>query len=204
LTAATTLPGASAAPSQPAAPLANGSDTRVTVAVAIPRDAGPGVHDVTLTGRLDNGQARVGRAQLTVRDRQPPRLTGVRVKPRKLRPATRRKPRRGATVSYDLSEAASVVAAVQRCTRLARTKRRGGKRRAGKARGRPAPCVRYRTLRGRLRADGAAGANRLRFNGRLRRRPLRPGRYRLTLVATDAAGNRGKPARAAFLVPRRR
>jgi len=195
LAAATTVPAATAAPSQGSAPLANGSDTRITVAVAIPRDAGPGVHDVTLTGWLDNGQARVGTARLTVRDRQPPKLTALRVKPRQLRPATRRKPRRGANVSFQLSEPAQVAGTVQRCARFAKVRRGGRTRRTNR-------CVRYRTLRGRIAHTGVLGANRLRFNGRLRGRALKRGSYRLTLLATDAAGNRGGPVRTTFKVRR--
>ena len=47
--------------------------------------------------------------------------------------------------------------------------------------------------------------NRLTFPGRLRGRPLKPGRYVLVAVATDAAGNASSRRRAAFRVvtPRR-
>ena len=45
-----------------------------------------------------------------------------------------------------------------------------------------------------------AGANRVRFSGRVRNKPLRPGRYRLTLTATDAAGVSSRPKRLAFEV----
>jgi hypothetical protein len=50
-----------------------------------------------------------------------------------------------------------------------------------------------------------AGAHSLRFAGRLSpKRTLKPGRYRVTAVATDAAGNRGAPRSATFrLLPRR-
>ena len=71
LAAATSLLGVGVAPSIPSAPLSNGSDARVTVPVAIPADAAPGVYEVVLTGRLENGQERRGVAQLTVRARPP-------------------------------------------------------------------------------------------------------------------------------------
>jgi hypothetical protein len=45
-----------------------------------------------------------------------------------------------------------------------------------------------------------AGLNSFRLSGRLRGRRLRPGRYRLVLVAVDAAGNASSPARARFSV----
>ena len=56
------------------------------------------------------------------------------------------------------------------------------------------------TIRGRvvLRADGKAGANSVRY----RARGLRPGRHRLSLVATDAAGNRSAAARVTVRVSR--
>jgi hypothetical protein len=41
------------------------------------------------------------------------------------------------------------------------------------------------------------------FSGRLGRRRLAAGRYRALLSATDAAGNRNRPARLAFRIARR-
>jgi hypothetical protein len=77
---------------------------------------------------------------------------------------------RGTTFRFTLSEAARVSMRIQR-------NRRGR-------------WVRVRTL---LR-DATAGANRVRFAGRVlvrgRARTLRPGRYRVRLQAVDAAGNR--------------
>ncbi len=52
---------------------------------------------------------------------------------------------------------------------------------------------------GTLRRAGRAGRNRLRFYGRLsRRRALRPGAYRLVVVATDSAGQRSARRTASF------
>jgi hypothetical protein len=50
------------------------------------------------------------------------------------------------------------------------------------------------------RADRPAGPNRIRFNGRIRGRALRPGRYLAVLVATDAAGNVSTARRVRFRV----
>jgi hypothetical protein len=52
------------------------------------------------------------------------------------------------------------------------------------------------------RSDVARGAVRLRFSGRIGRRPLKPGRYRARIVATDDAGNRSAPRRADFTIVR--
>ena len=64
---------------------------------------------------------------------------------------------------------------------------------------------RWRRVRRVMRFQSTAGAHRLRFRGRFDlRHPLRPGRYRMTLTARDAAGNVSLPDRARFvLLPRR-
>jgi hypothetical protein len=63
------------------------------------------------------------------------------------------------------------------------------------------PCKRYVRPR-RFAAQAVAGANRKKFSGRIGKRALRPGRYRATLVATDAAGNHSRPKRLAFRIVR--
>jgi hypothetical protein len=193
LTASTTLPGVQVAVSQPAAPLADGSDTRVTVPLTIPRNAGPGVHDVAVTARLDNGEARTGTARLTVRDRQVPVLTGAKAKPKRFRAATRRRPRRGTNVSFRLSEVGQVRIVVERCAKRAR--RKGSRRRTGR-------CLRFKAMKGALTRPAGAGSNSLRFNGRMRGKALKPGPYRLALTPTDTAGNRGATVRARLVVAR--
>jgi hypothetical protein len=215
LTATTGLPGASAAPSVPSAALSNGSDTRVTVPVAIPAGAAAGTYEVALIGRLENGQERRGVAQLTVRARpEPPnvapKVSGLRVKPKAFKPATRRKPRRGADVSYTLSEAASVRVVVERCSKYAkpkgRAKGRGSaaeaaarKKRKVVARGR---CLGFKAMAGAQTKAGKAGANGFRFDGKVGRKALKPGAYRLALTPTDAAGARGDVERAGFAIKR--
>jgi uncharacterized delta-60 repeat protein len=53
-----------------------------------------------------------------------------------------------------------------------------------------------------LKRTAQAGGNRVRFSGRVGRRALRPGRYRATLTAVDAAGKRARPATVAFRILR--
>ena len=218
LTAGTTLPGVGAAPSVPSAPLSNGSDTRVTVPVTIPADAAAGTYDVVLTGRLENGQERRGVAQLTVRarptvaDTTRPALSAATIKPMAFKAATTRKPRRGADVSYTLSEAASVRVAVERCSKYAKPKgkkrtkgRRAAadtaarKRKAAVKRGR---CLRFAVITGAQAKSGKAGANSFRFDGRVGGKSLKAGSHRLALTPTDAAGNRGAAVRVAFAIKR--
>jgi streptogramin lyase len=64
---------------------------------------------------------------------------------------------------------------------------------------------RWRRLRRKLAFQSTTGSHRLRFRGRFDlRHPLKPGLYRMTLRARDAAGNVSTPDRARFrLLPRR-
>jgi streptogramin lyase len=108
--------------------------------------------------------------------------------------------RSGTTFHWALSEPARVTIAIQA--------RRPGRRVDGRCRRptrrnrtRPA-CRRWVTL-GRLSHEGGAGPNSRRFSGRLRRRALRPGRYRAAARAVDAAGNRSALSIARFRVVRR-
>ena len=107
--------------------------------------------------------------------------------------------RRGTTFRFRLSEAARVVFAIQRarpgrrvrgrCVRLTQANRRRPK------------CTRFVATR-RFAVTAAAGLNAKKFSGRIGRRALRPGRYRATLTATDAAGNKSAAKRLNFRVVR--
>jgi hypothetical protein len=44
--------------------------------------------------------------------------------------------------------------------------------------------------------------NSLKFSGRIGRRALRPGSYRATITATDAAGNKSRPKTLSFKIVR--
>jgi hypothetical protein len=61
-------------------------------------------------------------------------------------------------------------------------------------------CTRYVKLKGSFSRASTAGLNSFRFTGRLRGRKLRPGRYRLVMVAIDAAKNKSKPKRVKFRI----
>jgi lysophospholipase L1-like esterase len=112
-------------------------------------------------------------------DRVAPTLRRLRVRPRAFLPTRRRgstAAARGATVSYSLSEPATVRFQVVRVV-------------AGRLR-----------ARGSLTRRGHEGRNSFRFRGRLDGRRLRPGRYRLVARATDRAGNISSPVRAPFVI----
>jgi hypothetical protein len=119
--------------------------------------------------------------------------------------AARRKAPRGTTVSYALTEPASVTFTVQKPVQ---GHRKGAKCVAGKPvkrRGRNTPrkCTFWKALRPSFTRQSQAGANHFKFSGRLtpgRKGALAPGRYRLVGIATDAAGRRSKAIAASFKI----
>jgi len=130
-------------------------------------------------------------------------LARPRLHPRRFR-AARRGPsiavRVGTTITYTLSEAARVTFTVQKYRPLSRVCRR---RLARTTRHRTGTrCRRWISLKGRFAKASAAGPTSVRFRGRLRRRALKPGRYRLVIRARDASGNVTRPRRPAFRIVR--
>jgi hypothetical protein len=64
---------------------------------------------------------------------------------------------------------------------------------------------RWRKVRRKMRFQSTAGNHKLRFRGRFdAKHPLKPGRYRMTLRAADAAGNVSSPDRVRFTLLRKR
>jgi hypothetical protein len=129
-------------------------------------------------------------------DADPPVVGRVSMTRRRFAVAARRRPR-GTAFRFALSEDALVTIAIQRAVRGRRSKGRCS-RRAGRGR----RCIVHRRA-GRLVRTLGAGTARVAFSGRIGRKALRPGRYRATVRATDAAGNAAKPRRIAFVVVRR-
>jgi len=107
----------------------------------------------------------------------------------------------GGKVSYRLSEPASVTFRVERPLPGRRVRGRCVAPKRSNARSRT--CTRYVALRGSFTHKGKAGANKFTFAGRVRRRKLTPGRYRLRGEATDPAGNKSPLRHIPFrIVPR--
>ena len=107
--------------------------------------------------------------------------------------------KKGTTLEFTLSEPATVTFLVERqlAGRLVK-----GKCKAQTRANRDAKrCKRYKRA-GAFRAAGVAGANRKPFSGRIGKKSLTPGPYRVTLSATDAAGNRSKPQTLSLQVAR--
>jgi hypothetical protein len=140
-------------------------------------------------------------------DRTPPVISGLSLKPRTFRAAkkgatlaAKRRPPVGATVRYTLSEAAVTTFTVLRRT----SGRRKGKRCVARTRGnaKARRCARYVAVKGKATRITRSGAQTARFSGRLRGKRLAPGRYRLRLVAVDAARNRSRPVQVRFKIVR--
>jgi hypothetical protein len=160
---------------------------RVMITTADGSDAGA---DATFTV----GQS--GSGSTGARDRTAPKLSRVRMsarafrvasQPTRLRAGSARQIPRGTVFHLRVSEAASVSFAIARRT----TARKHGKR-----------VVRYRAS-GTLRRTGLKkGAASVPFSGRLGKRALNPGRYRVRIRATDGSGNRSRAVTLKFKVLR--
>jgi hypothetical protein len=109
------------------------------------------------------------------------------------------RPRRGTTFRYTLSEDATARILIERMLpgrRVGKSCRRPTRRLRKKRR-----CTRYVAV-GTLSRKAKAGANASPFSGRIGRKALRPDRYRATITATDAAGNRSTARQAKFTIVR--
>lgn len=155
---------------------------------------------------FDRLPGSAGQPQSPSFDTVRPVLSALSVSPSRFR-AARRGPSIaaarpiGARVSFRLSEAARVTFRVERALEGKRVRGRCVKPRRSNRRAKS--CTRYKTLRGSFTQPGNAGANRVKFTGRLRGRKLRPGRHRLRAVAADPAGNRSRAKRDRFRIVRR-
>lgn len=107
--------------------------------------------------------------------------------------------KRGTAFRFTLSEDARTTITIERAV----PGRRKGKRCIKPQRRLKRKCTRYVRSHTLTRRGTVRGANRIAYSGRVGRRALGPGRYRATLVATDPAGNRSKPAAVSFAVVRR-
>lgn len=145
-----------------------------------------------------------------------PRVTRLTIAPKRfavvpkggaLRPPTRGRVALGARISFLLSEAATVRIVVQMSVPGHRVRRTGRLRCVAAPVGiriaRGSRCALH-LAKGTLRRAGAAGAGRVVLTGRLGRRALAPGSYRIAVTALDGAGSRSLPVRAPFTVIRPR
>ena len=141
----------------------------------LPDDAAP----AGAGGRRDPERRPAAAGRRHDRAAPDPRPAQPATLPRRARRDAPSRPRRsgGTVLTFRASEAGTLTIAVERARKRRRFKRAG-------------------TLTRRI----AAGAGRIRLSGRIGRRRLAKGRYRLTLIATDATGNRSRPVRLRFTI----
>ena len=121
-----------------------------------------------------------------------PQLKRLAVRPARLL-AARAAARKGATISYELSQPARVTFAVDHG--LLGRRSRGKCRKPTRRNRRGRPCRRYKRMRGGLAQTGVQGANSLPFRGRLRGKRLKAGHYRLIAAASGYAGTSRRATR---------
>jgi hypothetical protein len=112
-------------------------------------------------------------------------------------PVSLARAKKGTTFVYSLSEPARTAITIEQST----TGRRKGKScvKATKKNRKAKKCTRYVRV-GALERSGANGANAVPFSGRIGKKALKPGAYRASFVAVDAAGNKSKPKTVGFKI----
>ena len=105
----------------------------------------------------------------------------------------------GTLVIYDASVAARATIGIERGRRgvLLGGRCRAARRTAARQR----TCTRFARV-GSAQRTGVAGTNRFRLTGRLGRRALRPGSYRLVITARVGDGPVSRPVTARFAIVR--
>ena len=149
--------------------------------IVVGTGGGPDLVDPVLTARLTNTTFAVN-------------LKGAAERP------VAGRAKKGTTFVYTVTEPARVVFTIhakQKGRRVGGKCRKPTKRNVGRRK-----CTRF-VRTGAFAHNGASGTNRKKFSGRIGRKRLRPGRYRASLVARDAAGNASKVKRLNFRVVRR-
>ncbi len=139
-----------------------------------------------------------------------PQLSGLTVTPTSFRAAniggstiaigSRRRAPVGATVLFSLSADGTAYFKARRLVRGFRKKRRcvAAGRTPKKMRGRK--CTRSVPVKGGFRVTGESGLNGFTFTGRVRKRPLRPGRYKLIARASADGLAFSAPLKAKFRI----
>ena len=166
--------------------------------------------DANCTGFVYTGQTaycNATGAQATVKVDTLPVIQGMAATPKRFPTLAKthsagisakgKKQRGGTTFHYKLTETAKVSVAIQR--KLSGRKVGKACKQPTKANAKKRKCTRLKTL-GSLVAKGKAGKNKLRFSGKLRGKPLPPGRYLATATAVDSAKGKSTPRSTSFEV----
>jgi DNA-binding beta-propeller fold protein YncE len=159
-----------------------------TVTLNVTDDAGCGTQQ-TFTGQTVscNGSPAASKsAQITVPALPAPAITSLRQAARSWREHRTGKRRLpvGTSFSFSLNEPAMVSLSFSRCATQPKRSR----------------CTRH-VAAGQLIVNARAGANKVRFAGRISPgKTLRPGRYTLAITARNAAGQRSQPRALSFTI----
>ena len=136
-------------------------------------------------------------------DKTPPTISRLKLSAPKFRLGSqlatfsRKRTPVGTTINFSVSEQSTTTFTF---ARKAKGFKSGNRCVAHRPKGKRAKrCSRFVNAKPSLRFATSAGAHTLEFEGRLNRRhKLKPGRYRLSVRSTDAAGNKSKPRIASF------
>jgi streptogramin lyase len=174
----------------------NNKVARFTVDAPAPPPSGGGGGGTT-PGGSGAGATPVG----PVDNSGTPQVSNVAVKPSRFRVGASATAvsaaKGGTTITYLLTKDATATlkfeqavqgrVRVPNCVRITRRNRNGRK------------CTRF-VPKGQITRTGQQGQNAVQFSGRIGRRPLRPGRYRVGVAGTDAQGRSGLFQYATFVV----
>jgi hypothetical protein len=118
----------------------------------------------------------------TPSDTTPPGVSGFGIDNPNLRPG------QSARFKFQSTKAGQAVLTIEQRFKGTKKRRKGKTLCVAAKRGQKKNCTAYRKV-GEIRQAVAAGDNTIEFNGRVAGRKLKPGKYRASLVVTDAAGH---------------
>lgn len=127
-----------------------------------------------------------------------PVIGKVKAAPKKYLPAGVAKGKGGTKFRVKLNEKAKIQVKIEQRLPGRKVGRKCKKPTPGNAAKKK--CNRFVKLGSRNKGNGKAGWNAIAFNGKLKGKPLAPGGYRITAVATDSAKGRSAPKTAAFQI----
>lgn len=127
----------------------------------------------------------------------PPLLGKPKAVPKKFAPKRKGRKGGGTSFRYTVNEAAIVRFKIER-KKIGRLVGKKCKPRTAKNAKRK-KCPIFKRVGSRSQ-KAKTGANRLKWNGNLKGKPLAPGSYRATVVATDGAGGRSTPQTVGFRI----